>query len=148
MADFNPTDLMDELKLTGIPFDRMSADIADDLCVMIARRIGFHAAHEDFEVNIGNYDLSVSPEENLERLQSAAMGGQEDDGALYRQEWFSDRFYDLGIMQGHTGLNLRRPVIFAVLVGKYWEDTLHMFHVHEDENIPSAAAAAGAAVDF
>ena len=144
MADFNPSALMDELKLTGIEFDRISQDIADELCVMIARRIGFHAAHEDFEVNVGNYDLSVSAEENLERLQNTAMGGLGDDDGLYRQEWFSDRFYDLGVMQGYTGLNLRRPEIFAVLVGKYWEDTLHMFHVHEDENIPSSSSAPAA----
>jgi hypothetical protein len=137
MANFNPTVLMDELKLNGIPFDRISQDVADDLCVMIARRIGFHAAGEDFESNIRNYDLSVSAEENLERLQNVAMGGTMDDGGLYRQGWFSDRFYDLGIMQGHTGLNLRRPEVFDVLTGKYWEDTLHMFHVHEDNNTPA-----------
>jgi hypothetical protein len=140
MSDFNPSDLMDELKLTGIEFHLIAKDVADDLCVMIARRIGFHAAHEDFETNVRHYDLSVSPEDNLERLQNAAMGGTEDESGLYRQEWFSDRFYNLGIMQGYTGLNLRRPEIFAVLAGKYWEDTLHMFNVHEEENIPSARA--------
>ncbi len=140
MSDFNPSTLMDELKLTGIPFDRISKDVADDLCVMIARRIGFYAAHEDFEANVRHYDLSVSAEENLERIQNASMGGTEGECGLYRQEWFSDCFYDLGVMQGYTGLNLRRPEIFAVLAEKYWEDTLHMFHVHEDENIPAAAA--------
>lgn len=141
MSDFNPSSLMDELKLNGIPFDRISQDVADDLCIMIARRIGFHAAHEDFEANVRHYDLSVSAKENLERLQNAAMGGTEAEDGLYRQEWFSDRFYDLGIMQGHTGLNLRRPEIFAVLAAKYWEDTLHMFHAHEDENIPASQGA-------
>lgn len=141
MSDFDPAHLLADLHLNGIDYRRISANLSALAALIIAREIGTRAARWDIGSNIDGYDASVSADENFGRLQNFALQQYSDEESeLFQNGWFAEHLFNLGVVQGYTGINMRSPEVMTALAQAYWDTTQSLFREHEAENVPSTEA--------
>lgn len=141
MSHLDPSRLLTDLQLAGFDFRRVAKSVAGEAALLIADAIGKRDATDDGANNLDDYDFSVSPEENLSRLQHFALVDfKDEENELFKNGWFTAGIFDLGVMQGYTGIDMGRSEVANRMAQAYWDTTLTLFKHHEQEFSPSTAA--------
>lgn len=142
MRQLDPSALLSDLELDGTDLRHLNPSVRHSAALVIASEIGKRHADWMSSENTDDYDFSSSPVENLERLQQFALNDfVDEENAFHRKSWFSDCYFQLGMMQGRTGIDMSFEEALSSMAQAYWDQTLaHFVHFDADQS-PSISAA-------
>lgn len=141
MSRLDPSRLLTDLQLQAIDFRRVSKAVGDHAGLLIAEQIGREYAANDLDANLESYMVAISPEENLTELRKFALEDfKDEENEAFQKAWFSDAMFDLGVMEGYTGIALNTAEALHAMAQSYWNTTLELFVRFDAEQVSTRTA--------